>query len=370
MANQRKKSDAEVTLGTILEGAAEWGARIGLIVGGATLGIMAYQTAGGSLYKANVPNAVAVVDKISSWHLYMALMVAFIWGIRRTEQSEERVGYVGIYGVAMWFGFSYLVRIMGNKYAQGQWQNSEAVKVLLTNVLHAGQWTLLTLLIPGLRAGWGKVVARAEMKQTRAYKAAAKLKRESPKSGGKPNVLSPCWRLPYCRDYLLSVCPAYKARRRCWKLKRGCFCDNSMLENLITGVKGSTATQQAYMRSEIDARNSVAAQRGAAPPCRRCFIYLEHQELKYSVMAPLVYPVVGAVCYFGYKPLVVPAWDWVQKFLADIWSKIALTTTVNQGMEDVFGNKVISTLFAVILYFVVVLVLLRLVELWCYKWKL
>ena len=190
MAKQRKQSDAAVTLGTIWETAADWGTRIGFWAAVATLGIMAYQVFGGSLFKATAPNAVAIVDRISSWHLYMALLAALLVGIRRTEKSEEHFGYVAIYGVAMWFGFSYLVRAMGNKHAAQTWQQSEAVRVLLDNVVRAGQWSLVTLLIPSLRAGWGRVMARAEMKASR-WESGLKANADTPRWASVSTIGSP-----------------------------------------------------------------------------------------------------------------------------------------------------------------------------------
>src|SRR5690606_15002635 len=38
------------------------------------------------------------------------------------------------------------------------------------------------------------------------------------------NMFSPCWKLPFCREVIRKQCPAFLAKKRCWKFGRGCYC--------------------------------------------------------------------------------------------------------------------------------------------------
>ncbi len=368
MSNQRRSSDVGVGFLALLETIADWATTIGLAGAGLMLAVMAYQVFGGSIFNPDNPQqAATVVANLAQIWLICSLVVAVLWAVRRTDQSEEQAGYILLYGITAWFGIPYLIRAVGQ--GKGMNWDNEAVRTWMETSRQIGIWSLVTLAWPAIRLGYMRVRSQVERRASRAYKDQAKLRRET--RTARTHVFSPCWKLPYCRDYLLAVCPAYKARKRCWKLKRGCFCDPTMIESLTSGVPGAASGQAAYLRAELDARNTILAQRAKRPPCKRCFNYLEHQELKYQALNPIVYPAVAAAAYFAYKPVVWPAWQWFQQAVGNIWAKIALTDApVDVAVTDVQGQTVVAIMITVLLGMGLLLLALRLVEVWCFRWKL
>lgn len=97
------------------------------------------------------------------------------------------------------------------------------------------------------------------------------------------NMFSPCWKLPFCREPIRVLCPAFLAKKTCWKFKRGCYCDTEMVGRIVRNepldvIKAANTTQS-----------------NMAPPCARCYIFLEHQTHKFRMMSPLVLPATIAV---------------------------------------------------------------------------
>lgn len=92
------------------------------------------------------------------------------------------------------------------------------------------------------------------------------------------NMFSPCWKLPFCREVIRRQCPAFIARKRCWKFGRGCYCDEEMISRIIRG-ESMEAISAPTKRS-----------REGKPPCDRCYIYIEHQAHKFRAMSPLAIP--------------------------------------------------------------------------------
>ncbi|MDQ2730180.1 MAG: hypothetical protein M3Y56_00855 [Armatimonadota bacterium] len=107
-------------------------------------------------------------------------------------------------------------------------------------------------------------------------------------------VLAHCWELPYCREYLLKVCPAWQRKKTCWKHGSGCFCDPGMMDRLIQ-IEMAPGPGRAKSPT-------VSIPRGPAK-CHTCPIYLAHEESKYRIMSPMI-PVAGLVG-------LVVGWDWI-----------------------------------------------------------
>lgn len=118
---------------------------------------------------------------------------------------------------------------------------------------------------------------------------------------------SRCWDLPYCHDTIKEVCPAFKEKKSCWKIRRGCNCDPMLVESLIragaarmgkgqdkTGVQ-QQETQDAYLRDALGAGKGT----GPRPPdgrtldCKKCPIYGEHQRQKFQIANPIA--IIGTI---------------------------------------------------------------------------
>jgi hypothetical protein len=104
------------------------------------------------------------------------------------------------------------------------------------------------------------------------------------------NALSPCWSLPFCREVIRKQCPAYLARKTCWKFKRGCYCDDEMIARIIRGEsldKIKAPTKMSQLRK---------------PPCGRCYIYMEHQSHKFRMISPLTIPIAVVIMVSLWNP--------------------------------------------------------------------
>ena len=104
------------------------------------------------------------------------------------------------------------------------------------------------------------------------------------------NALSPCWSLPFCREVIRKQCPAYLARKTCWKFKRGCYCDDEMIARIIRGEsleKIKAPTKMSQLRK---------------PPCGRCYIYMEHQSHKFRMISPLTIPITVVLMVAAWGP--------------------------------------------------------------------
>jgi len=120
----------------------------------------------------------------------------------------------------------------------------------------------------------------------------------------KSRVALFCWQMPYCRDYLRKFCQAYEKRKACWRIKSGCYCDEDMI---LRVMKRSSSSKVAG----FDQRYSMAA--GGATKgltgaqkrqrCRECFIYVEHQKVKYRLLSPLSFPATAMLMYVYLKPV-------------------------------------------------------------------
>lgn len=134
------------------------------------------------------------------------------------------------------------------------------------------------------------------------------------KKAPKQGVWSPCWKLPYCHDAVREHCPAFKARKSCWRFGYGCNCDPALIESLIrTGAldtaKGSSRTsttqkaqQAAYVRSDLQADAPVKAHERTIP-CSKCPIYLDHQRQKFKIVNPIAIIACLVLLGMAYVPL-------------------------------------------------------------------
>ncbi|MCS6859602.1 MAG: hypothetical protein NZT92_04690 [Abditibacteriales bacterium] len=143
----------------------------------------------------------------------------------------------------------------------------------------------------------------------------------------KPSVFSPCWELPFCRETIRKICPAYLARKKCWKFGKGCYCDQEMITRIITGEVGAhTASARAFARETITTDLGLDTAKRSKPPCGKCYIYLYHQQLKHRLLSPLLLPAT-----IGLVVLLKPAFDYAYaacaRLGATFWQTISFTKT-------------------------------------------
>jgi len=115
-----------------------------------------------------------------------------------------------------------------------------------------------------------------------------------------------CWDMPFCREFVRDVCPAWRKAKSCWRLKCGCYCDEQTILRAMTSEAMDNKYAQRFMQTlaqEQLNRPSVSAKQKRAR-CRRCVIYTEHQKQKYRVLSPMMFPAVAIVFWVFHDQLV------------------------------------------------------------------
>lgn len=184
-------------------------------------------------------------------------------------------------------------------------------------------------------------------------------KRNKPK---KPKIYGACWDLEFCREYVRSVCPAFKAKKPCWRLKVGCYCDEKTIMQAITNFGGKTGQSQDIMhRLGLDkpgVSHLSSAQKRSR--CQRCGIYSEHQRQKYRLLSPMVFPAVGLALYLNYNN--ISKWIWTA--LANTDQFMRFLTYRMDGSNYSFTNdgNILTTLAIVWLTIIAISYSLRFIE--------
>lgn len=123
---------------------------------------------------------------------------------------------------------------------------------------------------------------------------------------GSYKLINNCWDMSHCRDFVRNVCPAYLKRKNCWRMKSGCYCDETTILKSMAGEATDNEHYRGFMEA-LTANSSSAKLKGNAKAkrarCRRCVIYTDHQREKYRIAAPMVFPAVGLVFYLYNKEI-------------------------------------------------------------------
>lgn len=137
------------------------------------------------------------------------------------------------------------------------------------------------------------------------------------------SIYAKCWDMNFCRGFVRKVCPAYAARKSCWKIKIGCYCDEkTILKAMMSEGKENVHTRGIMKSLGIDETASKQAIGVRKQRCKKCGIYQEHQRQKYQLLSPVVFPVVAIFLYAFHEQISSVLWvvlqrtDAVMRFLA------------------------------------------------------
>jgi len=142
-----------------------------------------------------------------------------------------------------------------------------------------------------------------------------------------------CWEMPYCHESVREQCPAYKARKTCWKYGFGCMCHPRLIEAVImASAKGAKTAQEramreGYVRSDLAADIKLSKEERTIP-CSKCPIYIEHQRQKFRIVNPIAVVATIAGLAIGYKPMMGLYRGFVQA-LSRLAARFTLTDRVN-----------------------------------------
>jgi hypothetical protein len=179
-----------------------------------------------------------------------------------------------------------------------------------------------------------------------------------------PTLFSPCWKLPYCRDEVRVICPAWEARKTCWKFGGGCYCDDDLIMRVITAESGSEGT--AYMFQALKDMKGPAKRK--KPPCEKCYIFLEHQRLKHGMLSPLALPATIGLMVVGY-PVYQSVFYAGTALVTRAWSTISYNPNSPAG-QPIAWLSTMEQLFAVLTGFLLMVYLTKALEYAIFKLKL
>lgn len=173
-----------------------------------------------------------------------------------------------------------------------------------------------------------------------------------------------CWQMPYCREYLRGFCKAYENRKSCWRLKSGCYCDEDMILRVMKRSATSKVAGFDQRYSSVagpKSKDLTGAQKRQR--CRQCFIYVEHQKLKYRILSPLAFPAAVTIIWMYFKPvktLLHEALKLTEQFAGQISFKPGTAEVIgNQWANTPATSNTIEWLFLICLGLVLVTYLLR-----------
>ena len=265
-----------------------WLFRVGAIVSILSLGYIALGLFGGAGSEEALRDSATRAKALQFSRDILLASRIFQWASLATAFSALLIALdVGMVGPIV-AGIGFLLHF-GAPIALGRMGTTQAT----LNVTAAMRTTGMILLILGLLkysfdfVHWlqempNRVRARADVGSS--HKAEAKQQQAAKHA----NMFSPCWSLPFCREVIRLQCPAFLARQKCWKFGRGCYCDEEMIGRIIRGES----------LDKIKAPTQMSTRK---PPCGRCHIFIEHQALKYKVMAPLAVPATIGIMYTGWS---------------------------------------------------------------------
>jgi hypothetical protein len=177
-------------------------------------------------------------------------------------------------------------------------------------------WGRLTaqgiLVVVGLRVIYEIYRSQAEAEIRKASKAReareqAPAGRRSALKPPKESAMAKCWEMPFCHEAVRELCPAFKAKKPCWKHGRGCNCDPDLIDTLVMNrnsgpSRGARGIEAEYIRQDLQA-DLVKSRSDRTIPCSKCPIYTEHQRRKFKIVNPVLIALVVATLYLFYDPL-------------------------------------------------------------------
>lgn len=361
--------------------------KVGLVLGLLSFGYLLYAWFSGAAPHLHDPGrftpakqtqVVQTIQSVGLLFIASAVTLSFFSLIRNPDDQDVLI-LNGLAALVFWLGLPFFMALQV-RGSPGLGPNA-ATDAISGAFVHVGRIIAGMLALLAIRGAvrWVRFRPLAAPDSVTTRKPAPELARVQ---GRAPHCFSPCWHLPYCQDFLLKICPAFQAKKKCWKLGRGCYCDQSMIDNLVRGAKAIGRQRgQSYVRREIAERLGVAQSKGQQrkPPCGRCFIYLEHQRLKHRFLSPLMYPLALGLTLAG-MPLIRHGYAFCAAKTAHIWRQLSLgsdvatpglgrpPTDLTSQFDTALGDYSIY-LVIVIVGFVLLVALLKLSETAIFKWK-
>ncbi len=195
------------------------------------------------------------------------------------------------------------------------------------------------------------------------------------KLGNKPEqshsdmLLGPCWKLPYCVDFVRDRCPIYLNRKTCWRHKMGCMCEERVIINAMEIERKDGYTPVKLVKIPENKILTPAAKRSR---CRQCIIYNHRQHQKYKVALPITLVAAIYVMYAFYGNVC----GWILnslEYLDVVVSKMAFATAGQRitPLGDMIASSHMAVAFLTcVIYVIVMSWILKLLEHAVFEWKI
>jgi hypothetical protein len=288
--------------------------RIALLVGALTLAYLLWGLFSPQIAHFNgLPRAdrsrvmenIALARQALAWSCLIAAVTAAVAFFR-----DEVCGYVlALSGAALHVGIPFLITFFADATNFSQ---NKAQSALLTAISSAGFVPLLL--------GGGLIaldVTRRLLDLARNRPLSRDLLRygseASAEGAARPlrlALLGKCWEGQYCREFVRVHCPIFHKRKACWRVKKGCYCEDDIVSTAALRMSGTQLRMAPDPRYNFaNAPTPPAGRKAELTPaqkrerCRHCVIYLDHQRQKYALLMPvLIVGVCAAAIVFS--PLV------------------------------------------------------------------
>lgn len=302
------------------------------------------------LYQGIIMHKVAVASRF----LIIGFLTLFFLLLLRFYASLSFAIWLLIAGGAFYYGFPLLFTNAGIKQAGIL---NAGMETLLGGMRSLGEWFFflggMLLLIGVALVVYRKATAFPRAPET-------PLTRVSHRPSLLSRIWAPCWETPYCREFLRDLCPIYEQRKSCWKVGKGCFCD----EDIISHLFQMASTEDKRLRLMSFSREEKSPKRR----CAQCFIYLEHQRQKYRLFAPLTPLAVLALFWLG-KDGIHAIYLRSAEYLDSLISGMAYLPSKGGKVVATLTIPWLETMILAIIALLLIGLLLRLLEYWVFTLK-
>lgn len=372
----RKRSRQRSILLDIFDSLTELGLKLGALVFVVVLGYLVY----GLVTKHGLAKIMLLPPEDRDRVLANVALSCKVLGITGTIVAvcaalrfyvEETLGYMmSLLGVLLYFGAPWAFSIW---YSRTDLAANPAIAMIVGEIRLLGG----VLFLPGVALIIYDIsyrISRAiieKPKVDRSFLVGKDAERVVEKAY-RPRMYAKCWQMPYCRDFVRKVCPAYDRRKSCWRLRSGCYCDEKTMLRALDAQSPEGrkfAREVAYRTGGLPRKTALtAAQKRQI--CRNCVIYEFHQMQKYKLISPLVFPVVAVTVWMLY-PTLERTFRAVVGFTDQFMKTVSFLPQAQDRVSDIPGisgvPEFVLVLFAAWLGIVALSYGLRLVEYCVFK---
>lgn len=367
--NSNRRNDSGKALLGMLEGVTAFGMQIGGILFVLAIAYLLWGILSGTITNMS---GLGQQESQRIWqNVQYACMALTIAGLTVTISAairfydEEVLGYLLLIGGALFY--------WGAPMSAGISLNSSKILVAKTSPIGyvVGQFQFIGMVALGLAVPYIVLDFWYRMRGVRTTRVTTAPKSDQQRKESTVHLF--CWQMPYCRDHLRKHCKAYDQRKSCWHLKSGCYCDEELINMATKGKPGAVeGFDQRYSQSAGQPKLMNAEQKRER--CRQCFLYSEHQKMKYKLISPLAFPLTIGFVWF-YRERLMAFFTKGLQFADFLASRFSFTHSAQQGTTSAWAkapssSETVIWVFMICLSLIVATFILRALEYLIYEKQL